>query len=183
MDIDLNEVLTQADYGRNRYKVVANIPYYITAPIIRTLLSLAIPPQSLTLMVQKEVAERMVAKPGSMSLLSLMVQYYSQAEIAFDVPKEAFEPVPKVESAVIHLIPTRAYDAEEDRKLFRIARAGFAARRKTLVNNLTSSLKLERSVVEAALEAGGLRRDIRAQALSVEDWQRLQERLALKRQT
>lgn len=183
LDVNLNEMLAHAEFESGKYKVVANIPYYITAPIIRTLLSLETAPQSLTLMVQKEVAERMTAKPGDMSLLSIMVQYYSDARIAFTVPKTAFDPVPKVDSAVVHLVPKRRYDAEEDRKLFRIARAGFAARRKTLANNLSSSLQLEKSVVSALLEDCGLSADIRAQALSLEDWIRVQEKLSTERHT
>lgn len=178
LDVNLNEMLAHAEFESGKYKVVANIPYYITAPIIRTLLSLETQPRSLTLMVQKEVAERMTAKAGDMSLLSIMVQYYSDARIAFEVPKEAFDPIPKVDSAVVHLLPKRQYDAEEDRKLFRIARAGFAARRKTLVNNLSSSLYLEKSAVAAILESTGLPTDIRAQALSLADWENLRAKIS-----
>lgn len=177
LDVNLQEVLTHAGYESQQYKVVANIPYYITAPIVRTLLSLPIQPVSLTLMVQKEVAERMTAAPGEMSLLSIMVQYYSDARVALLVPREAFDPVPKVDSAVVQLIPKRRYDAEGDRKLFRIARAGFAARRKTLANNLASSFQLEKQKIESILESCELRSDIRAQALSVSDWERLQTKL------
>lgn len=179
LGVNLAATLAHASYALHGYKVVANIPYYITAPIIRTLLSLERQPTSLTLMVQKEVGERLSAKPGAMSLLSLMAQYYSDVSLAFIVPKEAFDPIPKVESAVVHLKAKRAFDAEADRKFFRIARAGFAARRKTLANNLASSLKLEKTVVETVLEKNGLRKDIRAQALSVEDWERLQQALAI----
>lgn len=179
LGVNLAATLAHASYPVHGYKVVANIPYYITAPIIRTLLSLERQPESLTLTVQKEVAERLTAKPGAMSLLSLMAQYYSDAALAFVVPKEAFDPVPKVDSAVVHLKAKRVFDAETDRAFFRIARAGFAARRKTLTNNLTSSLKLERGAVESALEKSGLRKDIRAQALSVEDWEKLRSALAI----
>lgn len=178
LDVNLNELLAHVGFESGKYKVVANIPYYITAPIIRALLSLEVMPKSLTLMVQKEVAERMTAKPGDMSLLSIMVQYYSDARIAFTVPKTVFDPVPKVDSAVVHLVPKRQYDAEEDRKLFRIARAGFAARRKTLANNLSSSLHLEKSVVTAILEACGLKSDIRAQTLSLADWESLRAKIS-----
>ncbi len=177
LDVNLNEIFAAAEFESRKYKVVANIPYYITAPIIRTVLSLETQPVSLTLMVQKEVAERMTAAPGDMSLLSIMVQYYSDARIAFTVSKISFNPVPKVDSAVVHLVPRRQYDAEEDRKLFRIVRAGFAARRKTLLNNLSSSLHLEKKEVAGALEACGLRGDIRAQALSILDWQNLRMKI------
>lgn len=173
LEVDLNELLVQAGFESRGYKIVANLPYYITAPIIRTLLSLKITPKSLILMVQKEVAERMTAKPGSMSLLSLMVQYYADARIVFTVPATAFDPAPTVESAVIELRPMRIYDDEQDRRLFRIARAGFAARRKTLANNFASSFQIERMRIEQALSSLGLRTDIRAQALSVADWRGL----------
>lgn len=173
LEVDLNELLVQAGFESRGYKIVANLPYYITAPIIRTLLSLEITPKSLILMVQKEVAERITARPGSMSLLSLMVQYYADARIAFTVAATAFDPAPAVESAVIELRPMRVYDDEQDRRLFRIARAGFAARRKTLANNFASSFQLERMRIEQALSSLGLRADIRAQALSVAEWRGL----------
>lgn len=173
LDINLEELLQSSGFALHSYKIIANIPYYITAPIIRTLLSLHSQPQSLTLMVQDEVAERLAAKPGSMSLLSVMAQYYASVEKKLFVPKEAFEPIPKVDSAVIHIIPRRAYDPENDRKIFRLARAGFAARRKTLTNNLATSFSVSREYVEEKLQTLGLRSDIRAQALSVEDWERL----------
>lgn len=173
LEVDLNELLVHAGFEAGQYKIVANLPYYITAPIIRTLLSLKIHPKSLTLMVQKEVALRMTARPGAMSLLSLMAQYYTDARIAFLVPPEAFDPAPAVESAVVELRPMRVYDDEQDRRMFRIARAGFAARRKTLANNLTSSFHVERNRIEQALTSLGLRTDIRAQALSVAEWRGL----------
>lgn len=179
LGVNLAATLAHASYSVHEYKVVANIPYYITAPIIRTLLSLERQPKSLTLMVQKEVAERLTAKPGAMSLLSLMAQYYSDAELALVVPKEAFDPIPKVDSAIVHLESKRLFHPEKDRAFFRIARAGFAARRKTLANNLMSSLRLDRVVIQAALEKINLRKDIRAQALSVEDWERLCKALAI----
>ena len=173
LDINAEEVLRTSGFAEHSYKIIANIPYYITAPIIRTLLSLRIRPQSMTLMVQDEVAERLAAKPGSMSLLSLMVQYYASVEKKMFVPKTAFDPMPKVDSAVVHIIPKRVFDPEVDRRIFRLARAGFAARRKTLANNLATSFSLTRERVTERLESLGLRSDIRAQALSVDDWERL----------
>lgn len=177
LDVDLNELLEHADFHSGEYKIVANIPYYITAPILRTLLALRVTPRLLVLMVQKEVAERMMAPPGAMSLLSILTQYYADASIAFRVPPESFEPMPAVESAVVKLVPKRAYDETEDRKLFRVARAGFAARRKTLANNLSTSFHLPREKVEQILEALTLRKDIRAQALTLSDWERLRDAL------
>lgn len=173
LDANVAELLEEQGFTKHPYKIIANIPYYITAPIIRTLLSLPTQPQSLTLMVQKEVAERLAAQPGSMSLLSVMAQYYADVTQTLSVPKEAFDPVPKVDSAVVHIVPKRHYDKEQDRQVFRLARAGFAARRKTLANNLATSFSIDRSIVEERLQSIGLRSDIRAQALSVDDWERL----------
>jgi 16S rRNA (adenine1518-N6/adenine1519-N6)-dimethyltransferase len=175
LDINLKELLEASGFAEHPYKIIANIPYYITAPIIRTLLALPYQPASMTLMVQDAVADRLAAKPGEMSLLSVMAQYYAAVEKKFFVPREAFDPVPKVDSAVIRIIPRRAYDPEEDRKVFRLVRAGFSARRKTLVNNLSSSLSVAKEAVEEKLAQLGLRPDIRAQALSVDDWERLQK--------
>lgn len=175
LDVNLKELLEASGFAEHPYKIIANIPYYITAPIIRTLLSLEHQPASMTLMVQDAVADRLAAEPGDMSLLSVMAQYYATVEKKFFVPREAFDPVPQVDSAVIRIIPKRKYDPEEDRKVFRIARAGFAARRKTLVNNLSSSLSVSKEIVEEKLKELGLRPDIRAQALSVDDWEHLRE--------
>lgn len=174
LDVNLKELLETSGFAEHPYKIIANIPYYITAPIIRTLLALPYQPTTLTLMVQDAVADRLAAQPGDMSLLSIMAQYYAAVEKKFFVPKEAFDPVPKVDSAVIRITPKRAYDPEEDRKLFRLIRAGFAARRKTLANNLSSSLSVPKADVEEKLTRLGMRVDIRAQALSVDDWERLQ---------
>ena len=152
LDIDLKELLEASDFAEHPYKIIANIPYYITAPIIRTLLSLPYQPESMTLMVQDEVADRLAAKPGDMSPLSMMAQYYATVEKSFSVPKEAFDPMPKVKSAVIRIVPKRAYDPEEDRKVFRLARAGFAARERPLANNLSSSLSVPKETVEEKLK-------------------------------
>ncbi len=173
LDIHLEETLQTAGFIEHPYKIIANIPYYITAPIIRTLLALSPQPQSLTLMVQNEVADRLSSQPGGMSMLSVMAQYYARVEKKMFVPKESFEPTPKVDSAVVYLVPQRLYNAEHDRQVFRLVRAGFSARRKTLANNLSTSFGLPRETVVKRLRQLSLRDDIRAQALSVEDWERL----------
>lgn len=173
LNINIEEVLGNTGFITRPYKIIANIPYYITAPIIRLLLSLRVQPQSLTLMVQNEVAERLAAKPGAMSLLSVMAQYYAEVEKNIFVPKTAFDPVPGVDSAVITLRPKRVYNPENDRQIFRLVRAGFSARRKTLANNLATSFSLPRAQVEECLQSVGLRVDIRAQALSIDNWEQL----------
>ncbi len=173
LDMHLEAVLAQAGYQDQQYKVVANIPYYITAPIIRTLLSLQAQPSSITLMVQNEVADRLVAGPGGMSLLSVMAQYYARVEKCFVVPRTAFEPVPAVESAIIQLIPERRFNETEDRRVFRVIRAGFSARRKTLANNLANTFHLERSRVEEILTTLHIPLLTRAQELSIDTWRTL----------
>jgi len=177
LEMDMSAFLEQSGYGERGYKVVANIPYYITAPIIRMLLSLRARPERIVLMVQEEVADRLVAPPGKMGLLSLLAQYYASARKELHVSKEAFEPPPKVDSAIVTLVPYRRYAEENDRLIFRIARAGFAARRKTLANNLSSSFRLPRKDVESVLADMGLDTRIRAQELSVEEWITLTDRI------
>jgi len=177
LNTDLGKILRKSGFSDGGYKIVANIPYYITAPIIRRLLSLPIRPERIVLMVQDEVADRLTAPAGKMSLLSLLAQYYSNVKKEFQVPKESFEPIPKVDSAVVSLRPYRMYDEAGDRRIFRLARAGFAARRKTLANNLSSSFRLPRKDVESVLADMGLDTRIRAQELSVSDWDALADRI------
>lgn len=177
LEMDTDAFLRQSGYLDGAYKVVANIPYYITAPIIRMLLALSIRPERIVLMVQEEVADRLAAPPGSMSLLSLMAQYYSRVTKDIFVPKTAFYPVPKVDSAVVSLIPTRRCSPDDDRAVFRVARIGFSARRKTLANNLSSGLRLPRTSVETVLAGLGLDSRIRAQELSVSEWISLADRV------
>jgi 16S rRNA (adenine1518-N6/adenine1519-N6)-dimethyltransferase len=175
LEFDVNERLAGLGFEDGTYKVVANIPYYITAPIVKMLLSLSVRPERIVLMVQKEVAERLCAPPGSMSILSVMAQYYADAEKLFLVSKEMFDPVPKVDSAVIRLVPKRVFDRDADRKLFRVVRAGFAARRKTLSNNLSSSFHIPKADAEKMLASLGLSPNVRAQELTVPQWEKLSE--------
>ncbi len=166
------------------YKVVANIPYYITSPIIQLFLETQFPPTEMILMVQKEVAERICAPKGQMSILAVSVQYYAKPELLFYVDKKSFFPVPEVDSAVIKITPLPSPVAsarhplpkgeEENRKdFFRIVKAGFSAKRKTLVNNLSSSLKIDKKEVEEKLKKVGITPNQRAQELSVDDWKKL----------
>ena len=165
-----------ADNNVSGYKVVANIPYYITAPIIRLFLETKIAPSVVMFMVQKEVAERIAAKKGEMSILAVSVQYYAKAEFLFTVFKESFEPMPKVDSAIIKI--TRKKDLElkskdEIKKFFRIVKSGFSAKRKTLINNLSNSLGIDKKEIEDKLGLIGFSPSVRAQELGVEDWEKL----------
>lgn len=157
------------------YKVVANLPYYITSPIIRMFLESENPPSEMILMVQKEVAERIVAEKGKMSILAVSVQYYAKPELLFTVNKKSFYPVPEVDSAVIRIVTSNmGYVASDERKqFFRVVRAGFCAKRKTLANNLSNSFHLDKKEVEKKMEELGFASNVRAQELSVEDWKKL----------
>jgi 16S rRNA (adenine1518-N6/adenine1519-N6)-dimethyltransferase len=178
LDLDLDTLLASKEILTKTYSVVANIPYYITAPIIRRLLALHIQPRQIILMVQDEVAERLTAKPGQMSLLSVMAQYSATVEKLFFVPRTAFEPAPKVDSAVIKIEPKSLIDPKEEKRFFRVVKAGFQAKRKTLTNNLTSLTGKSKEELEQVLQDLGLRTDIRAQALSLAEWQQLVDRLS-----
>lgn len=178
LKINLPELVSKYEIQDTRYKTVANIPYYITAPIIRLLLETKIPPSEMILMVQKEVAERTCAKAGEMSILAVSVQYYAQPEYLFTVPKTAFDPMPKVDSAVIRIVTSNqqpVISKKNNRDFFRVVRAGFSAKRKTLVNNLANGLQLDKKTVEEKLIAFGFSKNTRAQELGVEDWQKLIE--------
>jgi 16S rRNA (adenine1518-N6/adenine1519-N6)-dimethyltransferase len=155
------------------YCVVANIPYYITANILQYLLELARQPKSMTLMMQKEVAKRVTASVGDLSILGIAVQYYARTEYLFDAPSAAFDPAPKVESAVVRMVPYRSFERDLDKTFFRVVRAGFSARRKTLLNTLSASLHQTKAVTEAQLRRVGIEPSLRAQALSIADWERL----------
>lgn len=159
--------------GRH-FRVVANIPYYITAPLIRSLLELTPSPDEITLMVQKEVAQRISEVPPNMSLLSVSVQYYANPKILFYVSKNCFWPIPKIDSAVITLSPYREHNPNA-LKFFKIVKAGFAFPRKQLLNNLSVGLKLDKDKIKAAIEEAGLNYSQRAETLTIGDWERLTE--------
>jgi len=173
LKINLSEIFKKLK--TTNYKLIANIPYYITSKIIRLFLELENPPIEMILMTQKEVAERIVEKPGKMSLLSVSVQYYAQPKILFAVSRNSFFPVPEVDSAVIKIgdIQKKKESQEEIKKFFRIVKAGFSAKRKTLINNLSNSLHLEKNIVEEKLKLAGLKSTVRAQELSIENWKKL----------
>ena len=190
LKVDLNRLVKEKNDGRP-IKVVANLPYYITTPIIMGLFEGHVPISSITIMVQKEVADRMQVGPGTKDYgaLSLAVQYYAKPEIMLNVPPACFMPRPNVGSAVIRL--TRFEEppvkAQDERKMFSIIRAAFNQRRKTLANALTNGLAytneegkvihVSRKEVCEALEKMGLSQTIRGEALSLEQFARLSDLL------
>ena len=158
------------------YKVIANIPYYITSKIIRLFLESEIPPKEMILMTQKEVAERITALPGKMSKLAISVQYYADPKILFMVDKKNFDPIPKVDSAVIKINNIKKIlDNTDNKNFFKIVRAGFCARRKTLLNNLSNSLHLTKNEVIKILKENKLPPNIRAQELSLKKWKKISQ--------
>ncbi len=162
-----------------KYKVVANLPYNITSIFLRLFLSNRHQPTALTLMLQKEVAERIVATPPDMSLLALSVQYYSEATIIREVKAGNFWPEPKVDSAVIRLVtksrPKISPEKQEleDKLFFRLAKFGFSAKRKMLKNNLAGGLKINQQIITSVMEKNKLGPLLRAEDLSLEDWLKL----------
>ena len=157
------------------YQVVANLPYHVTSPVLHLLLGREPRPDRAVLMVQREVAERVAAAPGSMSYLSVFVQYHAVVRIVRRVPREAFEPAPEVESAILALEvrpadrPDRLVPPAEE-ELWRLVQAGFRERRKMLHNVLVRQLPLEPDRLYAALAAAGIAGDRRPQTLGVGEW-------------
>ena len=154
------------------YKVVANIPYQITSQILRTILELPNKPSLIVVMVQKEVAQRICAKPPDMSLLALSVQYYGQPEIVDFVTKGNFWPAPKVDSAILRIKTLKHENIKtaSDEQFFKFAKAGFAQKRKQLWKNLAEGLKLDKDKVKAVLNEVVGNEKVRAEELGVEEW-------------
>jgi len=159
------------------YLIVANLPYNITSIFLRTFLTSVQPPKSLVVMLQKEVAERIVATAPNMTLLSLSVQYYGTPSIVKIVPASDFWPAPSVDSAILHFSYDRPVPSKDslskDKHFFRIARIGFSAKRKMLKNNLMGGLKLTSAEVEKAMLEANIDLKIRAEDLSLKNWQDL----------
>jgi 16S rRNA (adenine1518-N6/adenine1519-N6)-dimethyltransferase len=158
-----------------QYKVVANLPYYITSAVLRHLLEAGLKPQRLVVTVQREVAERIVAGPGQMSLLAVSVQTYGRPELLFRIKPGGFYPSPGVESAVVRVDvhATPPVPAEDTAAFFRVVRAGFSQRRKQLHNTLAAGLRRSSQEVAARLQEAGIDSRRRAQTLSLEEWARV----------
>jgi 16S rRNA (adenine1518-N6/adenine1519-N6)-dimethyltransferase len=154
------------------YKVVANIPYYLTSNLIRVLSETSNPAAAAVLLVQKEVAERVAAKPGAMSILSVTAQYFWQVSLGREVPAELFTPPPKVDSQIL-IMQRRSqplFPAADEKQFFRLVKAGFSQKRKTLQNSLSGGLGKSREEATSLLAAAGIDPTARAQTLSLEQW-------------
>lgn len=161
--------------AEDNYLVVANIPYYITSAVIRHLLESQAKPRRIVLTIQKEVAQRICAKPGDMSLLALSVQVYGIPRIAAHIPASAFFPVPKVDSAVlvVDIYPTPLVKEELLDSFFKWVKAGFSQKRKTLRNSLSSGLHISPARAAEFLAQANIDPQRRAETLSIEEWERL----------
>ena len=163
--------LEPADYFQQDYKVVANVPYYITGAILRHLLSGPYKPTMMVLTVQQEVAERLMAEPGNLSLLAVSVQFYGRVEIVEKIKAGAFWPRPDVDSAVIRisLYDDRVVSPDEETAFFRLVKAGFSQKRKQLQKNLRM-LEGNRGKVRQLLQSAGVDGTRRAETLTLEEW-------------
>ena len=164
------------------YKVVSNLPYYITSPVIRMFLESDNPPREMTLLVQKEVAQRICAQPrlrqsydgqSKMNLLALSVQFYATPKIISYISKNCFWPVPKVDSAIIKMSDIKKPKGIDTKKFFKLVKAGFSSPRKQLANNLERVLNIPRQQTKTALTQCNLSHQARAEVLTVKDWQYL----------
>jgi 16S rRNA (adenine1518-N6/adenine1519-N6)-dimethyltransferase len=166
----------------HNYKVVANIPYYLTGNLLRVLISSTNPPKSMVLLVQKEVAERIAAKPGNMSMLAVSVQLYYEAELSDVVPAAAFHPAPKVDSQIVvlkrRLKPL--FPNLNTQKFFRIVKAGFSEKRKKLRSSLSGGLGISKAEADELLNSADINLDLRAETLSLQQWYKIYTNYAAK---
>jgi len=161
------------------YKVVANLPYYLTSHILRLLCESKTSFSEAALLVQKEVAERVCAQPGGCSLLSISVQFYTEASLGMIIPAELFTPPPKVDSRILALryLKKPRYPEVNTKLFFQIVKAGFSQRRKTVLNSLSAGLRLERKMTMELLKRAGIYPGARAQALSLDQWYELYKQI------
>ena len=182
MKTDLRRIIAQELAGYDDIRVCANLPYYITSPVIMLLLEGNFGFSSMTFMVQKEAAQRLAAPVGSREAgaVTVAVDYRAKAEKLFDVGKNSFMPSPKVDSAVVRMdIRTAPEFTPKDEKLFfRMVRAAFSQRRKTAANGISAGLGMDKGRVISALDAAGLNENVRAEKLTMEELVRLADRLA-----
>ena len=181
LDIDIKKLIDERLEG-GPVKVVANLPYYVTTPIIARFLEEDLNVESLTIMVQKEVAQRMVSKEGSKvyGSLSVFVNFYSEPEILLNVPKSVFMPSPKIDSAVIRLNMKEKLPQVDKDQFFKVVKASFSKRRKTILNALSSyGFQLTKEEFKTALEKAGIDPKSRAEELNLEQFVSLSEVLPL----
>lgn len=161
------------------YKLIANIPYYLTSNLIRHMLENQNPPAVMVLLIQKEVAQRVAAQPGAMSILSVAVQFYAEATLKQAVPAKLFTPPPKVDSQIIQIKRRQQplFPDIESKEFFKLVRAGFSEKRKKLRSSLSGGLQLEKVVIDELLKTADISADARAQELTMNEWHKLYQTL------
>ena len=171
LKVDLNKVIEEEFQGMDVY-VCANLPYYITSPIIMSLLESRLNIRAITVMVQKEAAARLTAELGTRDVgaVTVAVRYYSEPKLLFNVSRGSFMPSPNVDSAVIRLDIKNEKKVDDEKHFFKVVRAAFSQRRKTLPNSLSSGLSMDKKVIIEAIKSAGLSESIRPEQLSMEDF-------------
>lgn len=171
LKVDLNKVIEEEFQGMDVY-VCANLPYYITSPIIMSLLESRLNIRAITVMVQKEAATRLTAELGTRDVgaVTVAVRYYSEPKLLFNVSRGSFMPSPNVDSAVIRLDIKNEKKVDDEKHFFKVVRAAFSQRRKTLSNSLSSGLSMDKKVITEAIKSVGLPESIRPEQLSMEDF-------------
>ncbi len=182
LKLDLPELIRENFPPEMPVLVCANLPYYITSPVIMLLLESKLPFESITVMVQKEAAQRLCARVGSRQAgaVTVAVDYYARAEQLFDVPRESFLPSPKVDSSVIQLTvrQTPPIEVADEAGFFRMVKAAFSQRRKTAANGISAGTGLPKERIAAAIETAGFAADVRAETLTMEELARLYNSIA-----
>ena len=175
--------LSQLLEGKSKYKVVANLPYYITSPVLRYFVEALPNPSLMVVMVQKEVGEAIVTGPGKMSLLAISLQMYSEPKIVSYVPAQSFYPQPKVDSVILRLdlLPEPAVKVTDVEGFFEVVRCGFSSRRKQLHNSLAHGLGIKPAEVALLLEKANIDPKRRAETLSLEEWAELYDVVAVSK--
>ena len=181
LKVDINKIVQEKNDGKP-VKVVANLPYYITTPIITGVIDAKLPLKNLVVMVQKEVADRLSAKPGSKDYgaISVLCQYYTNVEIVTVVPADLFVPPPKVDSAVVKMVfrDTPAVSPKDEGMFFKTVKAAFSQRRKTLLNCLTANFSKSKEELTAIMESVGIDPRRRGETLSLEEFKTLSDMLS-----
>lgn len=167
---DIRKINTKYYTPNTRYKIVANLPFYLAAPVIRQFLEVENPPKEMVLVVQKEVGQRICAKPPDMNILAVSVQIYAKPKIVSYISKKSFWPSPKVDSAIIKITINKKQLTTDQNLFFKIVKAGFSQPRKQLINNLSKGLDLEKEKIQNWLSKNNVQPTQRAETLKVQDW-------------
>lgn len=181
MEIDLNKLIEEKFSGCSSVKVCANLPYYITSPVIMTLLESKLPVDEIVVMVQKEAGERLCAEVGSRmaGAVTVAVNYYADSEILFDVNRDSFMPSPKVDSVVIRLAVRKnsKFEVSNEKKFFSLVKCAFSQRRKTALNSISNTMGVPKDKISAVFTELGLDTNIRAEKLTMNDFINIADRL------